>query len=79
MVAASRTPPHVKLFSGNVSMSRSSYTLGEADAEREETDESTVQSWRGTDPSAYTRIAEITSGRAIFQQGIAATCKDLQK
>ena len=43
----------------------------------EETDQSTAQSWRGKDPSTYTRIAEITSGRSIFQQGLAATCKDL--
>jgi len=28
-------------------------------------------------PSTYTRIAEIMSGRAIFQQGLATTCKDL--
>ena len=45
----------------------------------EETDQSTAQSWRGKDPSTYTRIAEITSGRSIFQQGLAATCKDLPK
>jgi hypothetical protein len=38
---------------------------------------STVGSWRGTDPSAHTKIAEITSGRAMFQQGLAATCKYL--
>ena len=46
---------------------------------REETDKSTGEAWRGMDPSTYTRIAEITSGRAIFQQGLAATCKDLPK
>jgi hypothetical protein len=28
-------------------------------------------------PSTYTRIMEITSGSTIFQQGLAATCKDL--
>ena len=28
-------------------------------------------------PSTYTRIAEIMSGRAISQQGLATTCKDL--
>ena len=28
-------------------------------------------------PSTYARIAEITSGRTIFQQGLATTCKDL--
>jgi hypothetical protein len=27
-------------------------------------------------PSACTRVAEIMSGRAIYQQGLAATCKD---
>ena len=27
-------------------------------------------------PSAYARIAEIMSGRAIPQQGLATTCKD---
>jgi len=28
-------------------------------------------------PSTYARVAEIMSGRAISQQGLAATCKDL--
>ena len=32
--------------------------------------------WRGMGPSAYARIAEIMSGRAISQQGLATTCKD---
>jgi hypothetical protein len=27
-------------------------------------------------PSTYTRVAEIMSGRAISQQGLATTCKD---
>jgi hypothetical protein len=36
-----------------------------------------VGTWRGTGPSALTQTAEITSGRAIFQQGLTATCKDL--
>ena len=31
----------------------------------------------GMGPSACTRVAEIMSGRAISQQGLAATCKDL--
>ena len=31
---------------------------------------------RGMGPSACTRVAEIMSGRAISQQGLAATCKD---
>jgi hypothetical protein len=32
--------------------------------------------WRGRGPSAHARIVEITSGRAISQQRLAATCKD---
>jgi hypothetical protein len=40
---------------------------------------SAVGSWRGRDPSTHTKIAEITSGRALFQQGLVATCKDISK
>ena len=32
---------------------------------------------RGKGPGALAQIVEITSGRAIFQQGLTATCKDL--
>ena len=38
---------------------------------------STGGALRGMGPSACTRIAEIKSGRANFQQGLTATCKDL--
>jgi len=34
---------------------------------------------RGRGPGTYARIAEIMSGRAISQQGLATTCKDLLK
>ena len=40
------------------------------------TGQSTGGAWRGTGPSAHTRIVEITSGRTISQQGLTATCKD---
>ncbi len=33
--------------------------------------------WLGMGPSAYARIAELMSGMAISQQGLATTCKDL--
>ena len=39
--------------------------------------ESIRGTWRGMGPSAYARIAEIISGRAIAQQGLVTTCKDL--
>jgi hypothetical protein len=29
------------------------------------------------DPSAYTKIIEIMSGKAIYQQGLVTTCNDL--
>ena len=29
-------------------------------------------------PDTYARIAEITSGKTIFQQGLAITCKDCE-
>jgi len=41
-----------------------------------ETSRSTREARRGMDPSTYTQIKEITSGKAFFQQGFAATCKD---
>ena len=49
---------------------------GEADAHREETGECTGGAPRGMGPSTYTRIAEITPGTSIFQQGLVATCED---
>ena len=55
---------------------RTSYLLGEAVALREEASKSTAGEPRGRGPSTYTRIAEIMLGKASFQQGRAATCKD---
>ena len=43
---------------------------------RSVTGQSTEGTPRGRGPSTHTRIAEITSGRAISQQGLAITCKD---
>jgi hypothetical protein len=40
------------------------------------TGQSTEGTLRGKGPGSYVRIAEITSGRAISQQGLATTCKD---
>jgi len=55
---------------------RTRFPWREADVLREETGESTWETRRGMDPSAYTRIAEIMSGRAVSQQGLVTTCKD---
>jgi hypothetical protein len=58
-------------------VSRACYAKsGEADALREETGMSTGEELRDRGPGAYVRNAEITSGRATSQQGLATTCKD---
>jgi hypothetical protein len=49
---------------------------GEAGVPGEEADMRSQGARRGRGPSAYARIAEIMSGRAIAQQGLATTCKD---
>ena len=57
-------------------MSLAARTYGEAVAFLEETGECTGKTPRGMGPSTYIRNAEIMSGRSLFQQGLAATCKD---
>jgi hypothetical protein len=42
----------------------------------EETDDCTRKASRGRGPGTDGRIAEITSGRANLQQGLATTCED---
>jgi len=67
-----------KLHGGEEFASRTSHSCREAEVYREETGRSTGRSRRGTGPSTYARIAEITSGATNFQQGLATTCKDLE-
>ena len=57
-------------------MRRTFEAVGEAEALREETGKSNEGALRGMGPGTYTRIAEITSGRANSQQGLMTTCKD---
>jgi len=57
-------------------MRRSRCNVAEAVTPWEETDESTREASRDMGPGAYGGIAEIASGRAIFQQGLVTTCKD---
>ena len=49
-------------------VSRTCHRVREADASQEGTGECTGRSRRGTGPSAYARIMEITSGSTVFQQ-----------
>jgi hypothetical protein len=55
------------------------FNLGESDVCWEEAGECTGRAPRGMGPSTYTRIAETTSGRSQFQQGLTATCKDREE
>ncbi len=50
--------------------------MSETEVLREETGRSTEGTLRGKGPCTDTRIAEIMSGRAVSQQGLATTCKD---
>ena len=52
---------------------------GEADVFREETGKCTGKMPRDMGLGNRARIAEIMSGRANFQQGLMATCKDFLK
>ena len=50
--------------------------VGKADGLQEETVKSTVNTAGIRVQASKKRSAEITSGRSIDQQGLAATCKD---
>jgi hypothetical protein len=51
--------------------------MGKADVLGEEMGRSTPGTTEVRDQAPGERLAEITSGRSISQQGLAATCKDL--
>jgi hypothetical protein len=76
MTAASKNSASLKLHYGERLACETTTFYGEAVAYREETSNSTDGASRGTGPSTCTKIAEIMSGSAYFQQGRAATCKD---
>ena len=69
---------HMKLLrAGFCSRRPTSQEVGKADAEREEMDECTVRAAGDQVRASKEGYAEETSGRAISQQGLATTCKDL--
>ncbi len=76
MTAAPKTRSLLKLHYRDIFASRTTKPYREADVSREEADTCTGRLRRGMGPDNHTRIAEITSGRTISQQGLAATCKD---
>jgi hypothetical protein len=76
MTAASKYGSPQKLLHGGKSVRRTRFPWGEAGVLGEGMDECSRGARRGMGPSTCTRVAEIMSGRAISQQGLAATCKD---
>ncbi len=76
MTAAPKSPPCGSCIAGVISRAELLITRVRPRSLREEMGECTGRAWRGMGPGTYTRTMEITSGRAIFQQGLAATCKD---
>jgi len=76
MTAASKLGSPPKLPCGGSFARRTRLTWGETGVLGEEADVCSQGARRGMGPSTYARIAEITSGRAISQQGLARTCKD---
>ena len=77
MTAAPKYGSLWKLHCRDSFMCRTRFPWREAGVLGEEMGERIRGTWRGMGPSAYARIAEIMSGRAISQQGLATTCKDL--
>ena len=76
MAAAPRRPPGRKWLSRTFVERRPAARSGKADALREETSASTLGAAGVWVQARWERFAEITPGRAYFQQGCAATCKD---
>ena len=76
MTAASKLGSPPKLPCGDRFARRTRLTWGETGVLGEEADTRSRGARRGKGPSTYARIAEIMSGRAISQQGLATTCKD---
>ena len=76
MTAASKTGSLLKLHSRDSFVRRTRFSWREVGVVGEEVGKRTRRARRGMGPSAYARIAEITSGRAISQQGLVTTCKD---
>jgi hypothetical protein len=76
MTAAPKLSSPLKLPRGGNLVFRTAQNYGEAAVLWEETGMSTKGAPRGRGPGTYARIVEITSGRAISQQGLVTTCKD---
>ena len=77
MTAAPKLRSLLKLHCRDLLTCRTRFPWREAGVLGEEMSECIRGTWRGMGPGAYARIAEIMSGKAISQQGLVTTCKDL--
>jgi hypothetical protein len=77
MPAAARYSAVLKSLHGEMRERRPGHSVGKAEVLGEETGRSTRGDAEVGGRASKERHAEITSGRATIQQGLATTCKDL--
>ena len=76
MATISKHQPHEVSLRSNSGSRPIGLDLGKADDVGEVTGRCTLQPDGIRAQASWERLAEITSGKAIAQQGLAATCKD---
>ena len=76
MAATSKIPSAVKSLVRNLTVRRPITLLGKADAAGEVTGKSNLRTVVVGAQASRERLAEITSGRSRWQQGLVATCRD---
>ena len=76
MTATSKIPSAVKSLERNFTVCRPITLLGKADVAGEATGKSNPQTVVVGVQASREGLAEITSGRSRWQQGLVATCKD---
>jgi len=76
MAAVSKTRPAVKSLKRNVTVCRPTFSVGKAAVAGEETGMCALQTVVIGAQASQERFSELTSGRARWQQGLVATCKD---
>ena len=76
MAATSKIPSAVKSLERNFHGTPTYILLGKADSAGEVTGKSNLQTVVVGAQASWERLAEITSGRSRWQQGLVATCED---
>jgi hypothetical protein len=74
MAATSKIPSAVKSLERNFTVTPTYALMGKADAAGEVTGKSNLQTVVVGAQASWERLAEITSGRSLWQQGLVATC-----